>query len=146
MIEEKDRLTDALITEKYMADIYNVSALEASNSQLKDTFMNILRDVHQIQYEIYQEMNHRGWYQPKAANTSDISQHLNKWNQDLHRIQSSITRQAGQAQQTGPQPGYQGSFYAGPPQYGMHPGTGVPQTGQQQSGQTMYRPPQQPLS
>lgn len=145
MLDEKDRLTDSLTTQKYIASGYNLSALEASNSQLKDIFMNILRDEHQIQHDIYHEMSNRGWYQPKAANINDINQNINKWNQELQRVQSAAARQPGAAQQTGFQAGYQGGFYAGMPQYGMQTGTGIPQTGHE-AQQTMYRPPQNPLT
>ncbi|HOV79669.1 MAG TPA: spore coat protein [Bacillota bacterium] len=131
MIDEKDRLTDSLITQKHIASGYNTAAIESSNSQLKETFMNILRDEHQIQYEIYQEMNNRGWYQPKAANVNDISQNVNKWNQELQRVQSAAARQPGAAHQAGFQAGYQSGFYAGAPQYGMQTGTGIPPTGQE---------------
>lgn len=139
MLDEKDRLTDSLITEKYIAGGYNHAALEASNSQLLDTFAGILREEQQIQHEIFIEMNNRGWYQPKTANMNDLSQNINKWNQELQKLQSTALRSTGQQQQQA----YQGNI----PQYTFQTGVGMPQTqmGMPQS-QTMYRPPQNPMT
>lgn len=118
MLEEKDRLTDSLVMEKYIAYGYNSAAIEASNPQLKEAFINILRDEYLIQHEIFNEMNNRGWYQPKTANINDINQNLNKWGQELQRVQTTAY------QRTGAQPGnYQAVF----PQYGFQSGTGTPQ-------------------
>ena len=127
MLDEKDRLTDSLITQKYIASGYNAAAAESANSQLMDTFIGILRDEHQIQFEIFNEMANRGWYTPKMANVSDLTQNMNKWHQDLQRVQSTAYRQAG-AGQAAYQPGY------------PHPGMQQPAGAQQ----TMYRPPQNP--
>lgn len=141
MLEEKDRLTDSLMTEKFIAGGYNLAALEASNVQLKETLMGILREEHLIQHEIFNEMHNRGWYQPKMANMNDLSQNMNKWNQELQRVQNAALRQ------TGTQPGnYQTNF----PQYGFQPGGSpggsIPPTGNQVQQQNMYRPPQNPMA
>ena len=90
MLDDKDRLTDVLITEKYIAGGYNHAALEAANSQLLDAFTGILRDVHQIQHEIFLEMNNRGWYQPKTANMNELNQNINKWNQELQKRRTRL--------------------------------------------------------
>ncbi len=147
MLDEKDRLTDALVTQKYITSGYNLAANESANSQLMDAFAGILRDEHQIQHEIFHEMHNRGWYRPKAADMNDLSQNINKWNQELQRVQNiafrqpSMHQQEQQQRQQHQQPGYQG---ANIPQYGFQTGVGMPQTGEQQR-QTMYRPPQNPM-
>lgn len=154
MLNEKDRLTDSLITQKYIASGYNLAAAESANSQLMDAFIGILRDEHQIHHEIFNEMSNRGWYQPKAANMNDIGQHMTKWNQELQRVQTTAFRQPGAqqagypmgAQQAGYQTGAQQSGYpAGIPQYGFQTGVGLPQMGNEAQQQTMYRPPQNPM-
>lgn len=116
MLEEKDRLTDSLIMEKYIANGYNCAVIEAANPQLKETFINILRDEYLIQHDIFNEMSNRGWYQVKAANMNDLNQNLSKWSQDLQRLQSSA------GQWTGGQPGaYQTAVF--PQHYGFAGGT-----------------------
>lgn len=140
MLDEKDRLTDSLVTQKYIASGYNLAAAEASNSQLMDTFVGILRDEHQIHHEFFNEMRNRGWYQPKAANMNDISQNVNKWSQELQRVQNTALRQPG-AQPAAYQAGYQ----TGMPQYGFQTGVGMPQMGAETRQQPLYRPPQNPM-
>ncbi|NLI13911.1 spore coat protein [Pelotomaculum propionicicum] len=137
MLDEKDRLTDTLITQKYIATGYNTAALESANNQIMDAFSGILRDEQQIQHEIFTEMNSRGWYQPKAANPNDITQNINKWNQELQRIQHTAAIRPGAM----PQQGYQ----AGMTQYGFQTGVSMPQMGGEAQQQTMYRPPQNPM-
>jgi hypothetical protein len=136
MLEEKDRLTDSLITQKYIANGYNMAAAEAANSQLLDAFTGILRDEQQIHHEIFTEMNSRGWYQPKVANVNEINQNINKWSQELQRVQSAAFRQPGMQQA-----GYQGGL----PQYGFQTGVGLPQMGSDIQQQALYRPPQNPM-
>lgn len=140
MLDEKDRLTDSLITQKYIASGYNLAAAESANSQLMDAFIGILRDEHQIHHEIFNEMKNRGWYQPKAANMNDVSQNMNKWNQEFQRVQSTALRQPGTQQA-----GYQAGFQTGMQQYGFQTGVGMPQMGSDIPQQTMYRPPQNPM-
>jgi len=137
MLDEKDRLTDFLVTQKYIAGGYNLAAMEASNTQLKETFMGILRDEHLIQHEIFNEMSNRGWYQAKPANMNDLNQNLNKWNQELQRVQNTAYRQPGAQQGS-----YQNVF----PQYGIQTGAGMPQMGSETQQQGMYRPPQNPMA
>lgn len=137
MFEDKDRLTDNLLTQKQLAGGYNHAALEAANSQLLDAFTGILRDEHQIQHEIFMEMNNRGWYQPKTANMNDLNQHINKWHQELQRVQNTA---AGRAT---PQQTIPGNM----PQYNYQPGVTMPQQMNIPPAQnTMYRPPQNPMS
>jgi len=137
LLDEKDRLTDALITQKYIASGYDKAASESANTQLMDAFMGILRDEHQIQHEVFNEMSNRGWYQPKAANMSDINQHISKWTQELQRVQNMAFHQQGTQQGN-----YQQTNI---PQYGFQTGVGMPQTGSDIQQQTMYRPPQNPM-
>lgn len=145
MLDEKERLQDSLVTQKHIAHGYNCAAGEAANPQLMDTFMNILRDEHQIQYEIFNEMRVRGWYQPKEANMGDIHQSFSKWSRELQQVRSNAV-QTG-AKQTGTQqagihpPGYQ----TGIPQYGFQTGVRMPQQPGDIQQQDMYHSPQNPM-
>jgi len=139
VIDEKDRLTDTLITQKYIASGYNSAASESANTQLMENFMGILRDEQQIQHEIFNEMKNRGWYQPSAAKMNDITQNLSQWSQELQRVQNNAFRRPGMQQPQ--QPGYQ----SGIPQYSYQPGFGQQQMGEAQP-QAMYRPPQNPMT
>lgn len=88
MLDEKERLTDALITQKHLTGVYNLAAVESLNTRLRETFMNILAEEHQIHLEILDEMKNRGWYQPDKADISRASQKVNTWVQELQKIKS----------------------------------------------------------
>ena len=59
---EKEMLTDALASQKYVTENYNTFANECANPAVKNEFMDILNEEHQIQFELFSEMNKRGWY------------------------------------------------------------------------------------
>lgn len=135
MLDERDKLTDSLVLQKYKSNTYNVAATESANRQLMDVFMGILRDEHQIGHEIFLEMNNRGWYQPKAANMNEFNQNIQKWGQELNHLQQNVFRQAGHQPATN-QPGYH--------QYGQQQ-TPIYQHYGNLPHQQMQRPPQNPV-
>lgn len=72
-------LDDALISQKFLTDDYNEFACECANVQLRNEFMNILNEEHQIQAEIYDEMTKRGWYKTEPAEQQKINQAKTKF-------------------------------------------------------------------
>ena len=60
---DKEMLTDALSSEKFMTDHYNQYANECASPSLMNEFMNLLSEEHQIQHDVFTEMHKRGWYQ-----------------------------------------------------------------------------------
>ena len=48
---EKEILSDGLSTQKAATDKFNTSANECTHTTLRDTFMKILEQEHNIQYE-----------------------------------------------------------------------------------------------
>ena len=77
---DKDILTDALNAEKFATDNYNIFAYECANVALKNEFMSLLQEEHQIQYDIFEEMNKRGWYPVKPAQQQAVDQAKQKYN------------------------------------------------------------------
>ena len=77
---EKEILTDALSSQKFATENYNTFANECSNPSVKNEFMNILNEEHQIQFEVFSEMNKRGWYPTQPAEQQKISQAKQKFN------------------------------------------------------------------
>ena len=71
---EKEMLTDALASQKYVTENYNTFANECANPAVKNEFMDILNEEHQIQFELFSEMNKRGWYPLEQANQQKVSQ------------------------------------------------------------------------
>lgn len=76
---EKEILTDALSSQKFVTDNYNTFANECSNPSVKNEFIDILNEEHQIQFEIFSEMNKRGWYPTQPAEQQKISQTKQKF-------------------------------------------------------------------
>lgn len=73
-MNDRDFLNDMLSFEKYLSDGYNVGLNEAQNPNLHQKIGNILNDVHECQFELFNQMFQKGWYKMKAADTQEISQ------------------------------------------------------------------------
>ena len=70
---DKEILSDSLSSQKFIAGNYDTFANECVNANLRNDFMNILREEHDIQSELFTEMQKRGWYQVKVANPTDVA-------------------------------------------------------------------------
>ena len=71
---DKEMLTDALSSEKFMTDHYNQYANECASPSLMNEFMNLLSEEHQIQHVVFTEMHKRGWYQTQEAPAEKVQQ------------------------------------------------------------------------
>lgn len=71
---DKEMLTDALSSEKFMTDHYNQYANECASPSLMNEFMNLLSEEHQIQHDVFTEMHKRGWYQTQEAPSEKVQQ------------------------------------------------------------------------
>ena len=64
-LNDREMLTDALSSEKFMTENYNQYANECASPSLMNEFMNLLSEEHQIQHEVFTELQKRGWYPPR---------------------------------------------------------------------------------
>lgn len=76
---EKEYLDDAISSQKLITSSYNTYANECCNNQLRADFMNILKEEHDIQYEVFQEMSTRGFYQTTPAEEQKVQQAKQKY-------------------------------------------------------------------
>ena len=76
---DKDMLTDVLSSQKFVTDGYNTSANESATPAIRSDFVNILTEEHQIQNEVFTEMQNRGWYPVEAADQNKINQARQKY-------------------------------------------------------------------
>ncbi|NMA79655.1 MAG: spore coat protein [Clostridiales bacterium] len=76
---DKEMMQDALISQKFLTDDYNIFANECATPQVRDSFLCILNEEHQIQNEIFNEMQSRGWYQVKPAEQQMVDQAKQKY-------------------------------------------------------------------
>ena len=76
---DREMMDDALSAQKHITGQYNSFANECSSPALMSEFMNILNEEHQIQHEIFDDMQKRGWYAPEKADTMKVEQCRSKF-------------------------------------------------------------------
>ena len=72
-LNEQEKLTDLLSSQKYLTGVYNSFCNEASTGVIRSCLSSILQDEHRIGEELFQEMNTRGWYRTEAAEEPKIN-------------------------------------------------------------------------
>ena len=78
-MQAREIMDDVLSTEKMLTGNYNTFANECATPAIREEFMSILNEEHQMQMEIFDEMSKRGWYSPEAAEQQKISQAKQKF-------------------------------------------------------------------
>lgn len=72
-------VNDSIASQKLISSTYDTYANECATPNLRDEFMNILKDEHQIQSELFTEMQKRGWYQVAPADQQKVAQAKQKF-------------------------------------------------------------------
>ena len=72
--QDKDRMMDALSSQKFLSGIYNESLNEAYHTPVKSCFSDLLEDVHRTQEDLFTLMNERGWYPVENAEEQKVEQ------------------------------------------------------------------------
>jgi spore coat protein CotF len=78
-IPEQELMNDVLASQKYLTDSYNTYTNECATPNVRNEFMRILTEEHQIQAEVFDEMKKRGWYETPAAQQQKIDQAKQKF-------------------------------------------------------------------
>ena len=76
---DQAKISDALSSQKFISASYNTCANEAAEPVVKNTMMSLLEEEHQIQHELFLQMQKRGWYQTEAAPQQKISETKSKF-------------------------------------------------------------------
>ncbi|MDR3207951.1 MAG: spore coat protein [Oscillospiraceae bacterium] len=76
---DKETINDLIASQKYVSANYNTFANECVSQQLRSDFLNILQDEHNIQADLFNEANSRGWYPVKQAPVNEITQVRQKY-------------------------------------------------------------------
>lgn len=74
-------ITNALTTQKHLTAMYNTAAGECAHNQLRCTMMDLWKDEHEIQNDLFTDMNSRGWYPVQQAQQQEINQTIQQLNQ-----------------------------------------------------------------
>ena len=73
-MDDKSRINDSPASQKMVTSMYNTTTNECANPQLRADLLNILKEEHDIQFEIFNEMSMRGWYQTAPAEQQKVTQ------------------------------------------------------------------------
>jgi len=76
---DKERLNDGLISQKHITSAYNTYAGECVNAQLRNEMMTILKEEHEIQADIFNELQSHGWYKVDQAESTKVTQARQKF-------------------------------------------------------------------
>ena len=79
MFSDRDRLVDGLASQKFITENYNTFTNECVTPEVRGAFMSILKEEHDMQNEIFTEMQRRGWYQVQPAEQQKIQQTRSKF-------------------------------------------------------------------
>ena len=72
--QDKEKMTDMLMSEKLLASSYNSYLLEAATPEVVRCLSELLSDTHSAQQQLFQEMNSRGWYPLTKAEEQKIGE------------------------------------------------------------------------
>lgn len=71
---DKEMLNDMLAGQKMITGLYNTMSNECSDESLRNDMLTILREEHNMQNNVFKEMQKRGWYTPVEADQSAVMQ------------------------------------------------------------------------
>ena len=77
-MNDQERLTDFLCSEKKMSANYDTYASECVNLSLRDDFLSIFNRSHQTQSDLFKLAQSKGWYQVEQAPQNKVSQAYTK--------------------------------------------------------------------
>ena len=78
---DKELINDTISSQKYISSSYNTYANECVTPSLRNDFLSILNEEHQIQADLFTEMQNRGWYQVQSAEQNKVMQAKQKFTQ-----------------------------------------------------------------
>ncbi|TDF96553.1 spore coat protein [Paenibacillus piri] len=73
-MNDRDRINDILMLQKYLTNGYNTGLSEMQNPKLRQTVAGILQSQHDLQWQLFNKMFEKGWYKMKAADQQEIAQ------------------------------------------------------------------------
>lgn len=79
VFSEREIINDVLSSEKQMITAYGTYLAESTCENLRSELMKIINDKQQIQYQVFDLMRQKGWYQVKNANMNDVQNATQKF-------------------------------------------------------------------
>ena len=78
-MNDREMLNDLLVSQKYTTSGYNTWAGECVCPELRTEMLNLLREEHEVQNTIFNEMSSRGWYPVQPAQAGQVDQAKTKY-------------------------------------------------------------------
>lgn len=72
---------EALSCQKHLTKLYNSAALETSNDKIRQDFLSILDEEHQLHRDLFLIMQRRGLYSPQPADTKELDRAMENFGQ-----------------------------------------------------------------
>ena len=73
-MNDQERMTDFICSEKKMSANYDTFASECVSVPLRNDFLSIFNQSHQIQTDLFKMAQAKGWYQVEQAPQNKVSQ------------------------------------------------------------------------
>lgn len=80
-MSEQELLNDALASEKQLLHAYSTYIAEASCPNLRAEMNKIITDTQQVQFELFNAMKQKGWYNLQKAELGEVQQAVSKYQQ-----------------------------------------------------------------
>lgn len=80
-LDERQKLTDLLCSQKYLTGVYNTYCCESETPAVRNCLFSILQEEHRIQEEIFRELQTHGGYAPEKAEETKINAEKQKFAQ-----------------------------------------------------------------
>ncbi|WP_315121042.1 spore coat protein [uncultured Clostridium sp.] len=80
-LSEKDLMDDLLATEKQTISAYSTGITETSCPNLRTVLLNNFKNAENTQYQVFDAMKQKGWYQTKDAPDNEVQQIKSKTTQ-----------------------------------------------------------------
>lgn len=106
-VNDQDRMTDILNTEKHLTMEYDVAMNEASHDALYQVLKQNNDSCHQLERQLFNVMFKKGWYRLPVADAQSVASTLQKFQQ--YQSQFPFPNQTKQQQQQGQQASLQQS-------------------------------------
>lgn len=78
---DKEILNDGLCAQKASTGKLNLAATECVHPELRDKILNVLSQEHSIQYDVFNMMHQRGWYETPPADDKKVADAKQKFAQ-----------------------------------------------------------------
>ncbi len=83
---EQEIMNDAISNEKHLINAYATFVAEATCQNLRNELTKIITETQQIQFELFNAMNARGWYNIKNAPMEEVQQTAQKYTQVKNQL------------------------------------------------------------